>query len=931
MSENTMLNQDKKQEVQDLVKGASNVIAHYWPMTGFVHHNPLHDLIAHPFKEAVEISKRFTGGEGYLPNQYYRDFVKSGRITSKQVDDALGAIAKDEELEIAGGTVSHLDVLRAHLLEGIAVPARDTIEAMVERSANSAEIRNLAERITPTIEEKDETQVIGRDVTLVKWCDNTLHTRTEWMVNKEVIKWCEAFLDEGHATWPMPDRDKGFYTAWKSLVAKEWSPCGITGRRRKIAALPETAEEAVLYHLDGLGIPAELREEYISLALTSLYGWASFINWRSHQDFELKALEWQNHYPIDLVQYLAVRFFYERELVEKSCRAELGIAGTYESIVSYVKENQGGADPDADTISRLVAAWQLSLLAPAIRLSIPALQKADPEVLDTLLQWLHDFPESEHGPIWLEAYEAGYIEDMIQNLRSSVAKMQNDTEEPTRPDVQAIFCIDTREEPIRRNLESVGNFETLGYGGFLDTPLRSQAMGHHHLTNQNPGIVKPGNTIHEVARDEHKDKEARYYKGKGFLKTLKRMQHDMKSHVFTPYVKVEALGWLFGVPLVGRTLFPAAYTELRKRTHNYIAPPVSTRMTVDRDDEKEIGFTEEEQKTQVETVVRGMGLTTKKVARLVAIVGHSSTSDNNPYESAIDCGACWGSSSGPNVRLFAGMANKPYVREYMAECGIVIPEDTHFIAAEHNTVTDKVRIHDVEDIPESHKKDLEAFEQGLREATARTAHERCPRLPGSLVNPSPEQAAQDLERRAGDWSETRPEWGLSKNAAYVIGSRELTKDFNLEARPFLNSHDYRLDMTAARLERIMNGPLAVGQWINGEHYFTATDPEVYGSGSKIYHNVVGRFAVMSGPQSDLRTGLAWQTVMKGPDQNFHEPMRLVVVVEAPLDRILGIIERSEHLTKLFDNEWIHLIAVDHDSDEIFHRYRPKQGFFAIPE
>ena len=39
--------------------------------------------------------------------------------------------------------------------------------------------------------------------------------------------------------------------------------------------------------------------------------------------------------------------------------------------------------------------------------------------------------------------------------------------------------------------------------------------------------------------------------------------------------------------------------------------------------------------------------------------------------------------------------------------------------------------------------------------------------------------------------------------------------------------------------------------------------EVYGSGSKIYHNVVGRLGIMSGPQSDLRTGLAWQTVMNG--------------------------------------------------------------------
>lgn len=922
------LTPDKIKELHELIERSSKVICHYWPMTGFVHHNPLHDLISHPFHEAIRLSKRFTGGEGYLPNKYYREFVKSGRITSRQLDDALGSIAGDGEVEVAGQKISHTDVLRAHMLNGISAPAHETIEATVDRAANTSEIRTLAERIIPKVVKQDKTHAIGRDMTLVRWCDNTLHKRLEWTMNREVIKWCEAFLDEGHAVWPMPGREKGFYAAWKSLATKEWSPCGITNSRRKIAALPESPEEAVLSHLDALDIPLELRQEYLSLVLTSLYGWASYINWRSTQDFEPKSLEWQNHYPIDLIQYLAVRLYYERELVEQTCREECGIEGTYEAIVSYVRESRKGADSDGDKRARLASAWQLSLLATALELSLTAFEQVAPAELDQLLQWLNDFPESEHGPVWLEAYEAGYLEDMIEKLRSAASKPEAGDEEATRPLAQAVFCIDVRSEPFRRNLESVGNFETLGYGGFLDMPLRSKALGHHHLTNQNPGIVQPGNAIHEVPRLYHKPKEARYHKGKGFLKTIKKMQHDMKSHVLTPYIKVEALGWLFGVPLIGRTLFPTTYSEWRIRIHDAIAPPVGTQMTVDRNDEG-LGFTAEEQATQVESVIRAMGLTSN-ISRLVAMVGHVSSSDNNPYESAIHCGACWGNSSGPNVRLFASMANKPHVREYLAECGIEIPKDTHFIAAEHNTTTDEVKLFDLEDVPKTHEKDVEVFKQGLREASVRTAQERCLRLPGSNQSPSPEAAQKEVKRRAGDWSETRPEWGLSQNACYIIGSRKLTRDFNLEGRSFLNSHNYRVDTTGAKLERIMNGPLAVGQWINGEHYFSVTDPETYGSGSKIYHNVVGRFGIMSGPQSDLRTGLALQTVMSGGDQTYHEPMRLFVVAEAPRARVLEIVKRSELLTKLLDNEWIHLVAIDPESDELMYRYRPQQGFISIP-
>ena len=81
----------------------------------------------------------------------------------------------------------------------------------------------------------------------------------------------------------------------------------------------------------------------------------------------------------------------------------------------------------------------------------------------------------------------------------------------------------------------------------------------------------------------------------------------------------------------------------------------------------------------------------------------------------------------------------------------------------------------------------------------------------------------------------------------------------------------------------MTGPQIVGQWINMEHYFSTVDQEIYGSGSKIYHNVVGRLGIMSGPQSDLRTGLAWQTVMNGP-RPYHEPMRLLTVIEAPREQ-----------------------------------------------
>ena len=110
--------------------------------------------------------------------------------------------------------------------------------------------------------------------------------------------------------------------------------------------------------------------------------------------------------------------------------------------------------------------------------------------------------------------------------------------------------------------------------------------------------------------------------------------------------------------------------------------------------------------------------------------------------------------------------------------------------------------------------------------------------------------------------------------------------------------------------------MIVGNWINMEHYFSTVDPSVYGSGSKVYHNVVGRVGVMYGSQSDLCVGLPVQTVLDG-EQPYHEPMRLFVIIEAPRERISMIISRHNILKRLIGNQWINLVALDPITKEFF--------------
>jgi hypothetical protein len=153
----------------------------------------------------------------------------------------------------------------------------------------------------------------------------------------------------------------------------------------------------------------------------------------------------------------------------------------------------------------------------------------------------------------------------------------------------------------------------------------------------------------------------------------------------------------------------------------------------------------------------------------------------------------------------------------------------------------------------------------------------------------------------------RPEWGLARNAAFVVGPRSLTAGLDLGCRTFLHSYDAGVDDDAAALETILTAPLVVAQWINAQYLFSTTDPDVLGSGDKVVHNVVAGIGVLQGAGGDLRLGLPRQACFAGALPH-HEPLRLLAVVQAPLDRIDALVARNAILRHLFDGEWVGLAA-----------------------
>jgi uncharacterized protein YbcC (UPF0753/DUF2309 family) len=1023
--------ENQRMELRAVIRLSSEVIAYYWPMRTFVHHNPLHGLEDIQFEDAVRQAQRLLGGNGYLSKEKFCDYFRSGRILPQDLDAALKPLAREQHVELGANKFSHLEILRALVLEETAAPSEDALDALLARHPDRGAIGALADRLSaalpPAHEAAPDGSNLGSRLLLATWCDRTLGTGITEQINRELVKWCEAFLDEGHATWPMPGRENGFYAAWKFLAQQEWSPCGIETSRKKLAALAAKPEDALLDSLAALGIRPEAWRKYFSLHLAALAGWAGFIKWRADQS----EYEWQSAYAVDLVQYLAVRLWYERELVHKACRELLGIDGTIDAIAAEIgRQGKLSASPSGEASrAPLSAAWRLTALARALRVDPALLVRTESATLATLLEWLARFPESEQGPVWLKAFEARYREQLFEKLHRRAVKA---AEEPSvqlsersspgsepqsgtsvRPQAQAVFCIDVRSEPFRRHFEAIGDYETFGFAGFFAVFIRHQALGSHHETDQFPVIVKSKNLVREIPRTYQGQFLFRHRRRQKLLEAGHTLLYDLKENVVTPYVMVESLGWFYSLPFVGKTLCPDWYRKAMAWLRQQVVPPVATTLTVDKLSRQEVeemlaaeqrattrwalqekfgdrnlnlslerleflrrraldeesagepspqarstalsaeeeaafvedlrrqyginqggafarmeritrtGFTLGEQIFTVETALRMMGLT-RNFARLVLLCGHGSSSENNPFEAALDCGACGGNAGKPNARVLAIMANRALVRQQLAENGIVVPQDTYFIAGQHNTTSDQVELFDLEDVPPTHRKDVLQLVRDLERAGARNSQERCARLPEVKGMMRTSKAKREVRRRSSDWSQVRPEWGLSGNAAFIIGRRALTRGIPLDGRVFLHSYDYRGDPDGRLLEVVMTGPQVVGQWINMEHYFSAVDQEVYGSGSKIYHNVVGRLGVMSGPQSDLRTGLAWQTVMNGA-RPYHEPMRLFTLIEAPRERIGKIIQNQRLLQRLYDNEWVFLAAIEPE-EQAYYRYTAKQGW-----
>ncbi len=888
--------------VERAIARARGVLPDQGPIGVFIHHNTLHAYQHLSFHEGVQAGADALGARPYLSQREFRAAMDAGRIAEAdiryEIDDALGA---------AGAEVIVPGLTRADVWFELMTTDCDTDDAAgLEfgiRSGRVRECQDLArwdacvDRATrgPAFVPAD-TRVFRRhrDVLLA------LGERdTDIVVHGELIRLGSGFLDQGQAHAVAPERDRGFLhavtAAYRQGASAPRACRGADADMRAVAEQQTPAMTVIRGALDALGVHDDEAEAFLFATALALPGWTGMFS-----RLELHPEDNPGGPPVSLEELLAVRLLLER-------RAVMG-AATHAGVPHEWPRLRALAPP-LPARPHILDASLLWTLSQAAGMSPETVRALDAPALDAIWSACLGCTDLDRRRVFQNAYERTYRRMILDAM---AARRVLPASPPSgRPRAQFVFCIDEREESIRRALEEQHpEYITFGMAGFFGVAIDYLGLYDREPAAHSPVVVTPAHEVHEepVYTSMGRSRLSRRLRDRWFA--VERRAVSASRTLSGGASMSFLLGPLSAVKMLARVVAPRSSLRLGDRVVSHLAPFPTTRLSTIRIDDaaritgarKPVGFSLEESIERVTNTLNNLGLV-RDFAPIIIFLGHGSTSLNNPHESAHDCGACGGRRGGANARLFADMANRLDVREGVRQRGIDIPHDTWFVGALHDTADDSVRYYDLESLPSSVSAHFEEAYMALERARRENARERARRFDNAPLDVTPEEALRHVEARSAHLAQPRPEYGHCTNASCYVGRRTFTRGLHLDRRAFLVSYDPTIDTDHRILERILAAVGPVGAGISLEYYFSSVDNETFGCGTKLPHNVTGLIGVMNGHQSDLRTGLPLQMV------EIHEPMRLLIMVDATPEALLAVAGRQAEVAELVVNEWVQLVSI----------------------
>ena len=442
---------------------------------------------------------------------------------------------------------------------------------------------------------------------------------TDWTatITDEISKFCSAHYDEGQAVWASPWQELSLYEAWRSAAQHD--------RRVELLGISGVRQLAAeLPHTPESAVFVLLTELGVPQGLWERYLLCIALTipgWSAWTKYKTVESGKQDIEVPDFPALLAMRLTYEVAMCRQfDCQVDLEPA-----------QSAAAADLGRD--------------------------------------------EGLLGMTLLRANEIGFRKRVLEGIQARPNRRPSSKHSVGRRLAQMVFCIDVRSERIRRHLEATSSdIETFGFAGFFGLPFEYVRMGDESGTSQLPVLLDPQFKVYEDVPCGHDGtKHAKEHRSR--IRCLRYLWKRFQTSAVSCFAFVETTGLLFAGKLMSRTFGnPSRSSQSDGVTaceHGKLGPSLRDLQTQ--------GISSVAQVDMAEAMLRGIGLTSD-FARLVVLCGHAATTENNPLQAGLDCGACAGHSGEPNARFGARLLNTSHVREGLADRGIEISDDVHFLA-----------------------------------------------------------------------------------------------------------------------------------------------------------------------------------------------------------------------------------------------------------
>ncbi|MCU0842868.1 MAG: DUF2309 domain-containing protein, partial [Thiobacillaceae bacterium] len=353
-----------------------------------------------------------------------------------------------------------------------------------------------------------------------------------------LIRHLAAHLDQGLAAWHNPSRGRGFYAAWLASAREDphFDLHGLVTWGQTLERLPEEPVEAILQGLLTLGLDPAHWEVYLESLAKELPGWSGMVLWRDQHGGQ--------EVPVTLTDYLAVRLVLEQVHAQRLCGLHFKTEASLPGLRGYLRHHpaellvrlalygeelpewladqghrlvraatgRGSEETEADwlPVARLLEswrqgerrdpesghrrAWPLFLFCQHLGVSADGLSALGPEGARALLDGLAELTPERAAWVWLQAYERHYREQVFAALAANHGRgrWRDRRDGAGPPRAQLVFCMDDREEGLRRHLEELdADIETLGAAAHLGLFIRYNGLGETRHADLCPVGARP--------------------------------------------------------------------------------------------------------------------------------------------------------------------------------------------------------------------------------------------------------------------------------------------------------------------------------------------------------------------------------------------------------------------------------------------------------